>query len=211
MQAPQVFHKSKDTAALFDSVLVIYSRRTASLTLFHLGAQPPADPCGVHLPWEACAMPDSPADAPIPDPCIAAQKAQHKFCSKENQQVRQTSAEHRTINTTDAPHEDSRGGTNLTRSIPAAKTADFYTTQNPNDTRGEGTSGPEITATTTFAEAGKARSRMWKYSDIESVEPELERASLHWNTCMVSSESGRELPSSSSCWSAMATDSLRNR
>eukprot|EP00892_Ulva_mutabilis_P010048 jgi/Ulvmu1/7415/UM036_0075.1 len=212
--APQMFHKSKDTAALFDGVLVIFSSHTASLTLFHLRAHPAADPCGVHLPWEACAMPRSPDDAPIP--CLAAPQAKtaQNSGSKENEPVnagQQAGPAGRAAATGDAPRSVAAGDGAAGGRLPAAVTANFY--QNPQSNIGAGEPGgavrpaPDVDEST----AGAGRSRLWTAGDMEANKPSLGHASLHWNTCMVSSDSEHSLPSSSSCWSSMATDSTRNR
>lgn len=187
---------------MLDGMLVIYSRHTSSLTVFHLDTHPGAASSSAYLPWETCAMPASPAAAPVaalPAACGTSRPAQE---SNENRP--------QGLNQSATPHAQSVRAalpTQPNQPIAAADTTAFY-----QNSSGEAVPPARArdAAAAEVANAGPAASRLWRQSDLELAEPSLEQAHLNSKACMISAESGA-LPPSSSCWSAMASDAARNR
>lgn len=199
MQAPQSFDKSRDTSALFGDCLVIFSHRTASLTLFRLKINPASPAPGDYLPWSKCAMPASPADAPVP--VLDTAHGQLKNIRDSSSYLPETPL---TVFT--AP--DAAGVGRINSKQLNSDASSFYQNRvNPADTR----IGESIVTGASSAVLGLDTSRLWRQSDFQPVVPGLEQATLKWSICMISCESGHKLPVSSSCWSAMATDAARNR
>lgn len=198
VQAPQVFDKSRDTCALFGEFLVIYSCRTASLTLFRLTISPAPPTPGDYLPWSKCAMPASPTDAPIPVLDAAHARLKHRPDSNCN------------ISEDLLPKCNAGDAEGLGRANSNQRDADTSTFYQNSVRTADTRAGANLTSASSV-KLGLDTSRLWRQSDFESAVPALEQATLNWNTCMISCGSGHQLPVSSSCWSAMATDAARNR